>query len=119
MNPNRKTEIAGLEPEARAPRGNNSDGSDVQFASIFREEPRLRVIISHGEGEEGRLAVKLGIQGHMVMVPRGVQVALPKSYVDLLGDLMVGENNSDSTQQWDRQRFSYSVLGPATAKSGE
>ena len=119
---NRKTEIAGLKASrtASVPTGNNSDGADIQFAAIFRGEPRLLVNISHGEGEEGRLAVKLGIQGHMVMVPRGVTVALPKSYVDLLGDLVVGETNMDATDGWSRPRFSYSVLGPApTAKASE
>ena len=111
----RKTEIA----DAELPRQNqsaNSDGADIQFAAIFREEPRLYVQIAQGDGEEGRNAVKLGIQGYMVMVPRGVKVALPKSYVDLLADLTVGESTSDGNDRWDRPRFSYSVMGVAPSR---
>ncbi len=51
------------------------------------DEPRIKIIIDEQEGHEGSQPVKLGINGHVLLIKRGHPVEIPQSYVNLLEEL--------------------------------
>ncbi len=75
---------------------------------------RVTVTIHQGEGELGRQAVFLGLNGHGFNIPRGVPVDLPVEAVEILDNATqtVYENMGGQTTEREVKRFSYTVKYP-------
>jgi hypothetical protein len=62
-------------------------------------EPRVKIIIEEQEGHEGSKPVKLGINGHVIVIMRGREVEVPESYVNLLKELKYAVYSKDDDGQ--------------------
>ncbi len=61
--------------------------TEGKMTKRLREEERVTIVIEQQENFEGSDTVKLGIEGFVIEIMRGYEVAIPKSFVGLLGDL--------------------------------
>ena len=85
--------------------------------SVFSGE-RAELTINSGEGEVGKQAVFLGINGHGFNIPRDKTVNVPKEVVDQLDNctMTIYESTTGgATQERIVKRFAYSsrILAPA------
>lgn len=74
---------------------------------------RRKVSISFGEGELGKLAVTLGINGYVVRIKRGEKVAIPEEFIGLLKETQEGVIMADGTRGGETPRFNFIDYGPA------
>lgn len=81
---------------------------------------RVEVNIQPGEGEVGKQAVFLSINGHPMNIPRGIPVNLPIEAVEILDNAtqVVYEHDKASGKMLEREvkRFAYTVRPIRAAK---
>ena len=88
--------------------------SSPKAESKPKAQKRIRVIINPQEGSDGKLDVTLGINGKVLLIKRGVEVAIPEDYFFVLRDAKVDQlvrNPGEEEQIITMSRYSYNVLG--------
>jgi hypothetical protein len=72
---------------------------------------RVELIVHAGEGEVGRQAVFLGINGHGLNIPRSIAVDVPIEVIEILDNatMTVYEQIDNKTYEREVKRFSYNV----------
>ena len=83
-------------------------------AEKSRSQKKIRVVINPQEGSDGKFDVPLGVNGRVLLVKRGVEVAIPEEYFFVLRDAKVDQlvrNPGEEEQVITISRFSYNVLG--------
>ena len=80
---------------------------------------QFELTVHAGEGEIGRQAVFLGINGHGLNIPRSVPVIVPKEVVRVLDDatMIVYERVGEKMVPRDVKRFSYNARPIARART--
>lgn len=77
-----------------------------------KQDPKFRIVIHEGEGVEGRLPVKLSVNGYAWEIKRGKEVVVPKRVVDALKNAVKTEiTMTESGEYIERNvpRFAFSV----------
>jgi hypothetical protein len=74
------------------------------------DEPRVKIVIDEQEGHEGHQPVKLGINGHVLVIKRGHEVEIPESFINLLKELkytVYGKDDAGNDTERDVPRFAW------------
>lgn len=84
--------------------------------SKTKSESRVRILIPASENDDK--PVKVGCNGNIIMIPRGVECDIPAGHFGVLKNAVetraVGERDGVPILK-DIPRFAYTVMGPAPA----
>jgi len=110
------TTIDDTAPVKAAPRAKDIPVSD---AGDNLSGEKMEVIINAGEGEIGRQAVFLSINGHGLLIPRGVPCLVPTEVVEILDNatqVIYEPGEGGKVIEREVKRFSYTARTPRTVK---
>ena len=74
---------------------------------------RRLVTINMGEGDVGKLPVKMGINGYVILVKRNEKVAIPEEFLHLMQECTQGVILENGQRGGQSPRYTYSDFGPA------
>jgi hypothetical protein len=103
------TTIDDEQPAVAAPRAKKIAVTDAHDAMSGEQ---VEVTIHSGEGEAGKQAVFLSINGHGILIPRGVASIVPAEVAEILDNatMTVYESGADGkVVSRDVKRFAYNV----------
>lgn len=105
------TSITSIDDEPKAVEVKKAAKIDVTDNGDNMTGDRVEIVIHQGEGEPGRQAVFLAINGHGFNIPRGVPVSVPAEVAEVLENATMVVYDIVAGKQVARhvQRFSYSV----------
>lgn len=114
-NPKDSTTITSIDDAPKAVEIPKTLKVDVTDTGDNLTGDRMDVTINQGEGEAGRQAVYLGINGNGMNIPRGKRVSLPAEAVHVLENAVqtVYESIDGKSVEREVPRFSYIVHGPS------
>ena len=98
------------QPSPKQPRGAKANASAGTDAGAGRR----MVTIHPGAEADGTAPVKVGVNGNLFLIPRGVPCALPEAAISVLRDAVITEwrdNGDGNLVRNDRQRFSFTIEG--------
>lgn len=57
---------------------------EINSVEVIRKAPKVRIIIDQQENHEGMNDVRLGLNGYVINIKRGVEVAIPEPFIHIL-----------------------------------
>lgn len=109
-------------PQAEASVGDSAEMEVVKAKAPERtgitppeDEQRVRVIINEGDASDAK-DVTIGVNGRVIQIQRGVEVSIPKPYLEVLQNAKVAKLVQVAEGRHElrhKPRFSFQVLGDA------